>query len=346
MAKSVTLRAIAKEAGVALSTVSQVLNNKPNVAAETREKVLQAASTLGYRQKIALEAPFTPALTTVGLLTRRRDGDALTVNPFYQYVIAGVEHECHRHNINLMYATIEVDARSCTTSWPVMLLHDVVDAVIVVGAFLEQTIVDISRRTGRNIVLVDAYTSADAVFDSVLIDNFHGAEIAVNYLLDAGHRHIGLIGSEPDAYPSISERRRGYLAALSGRGITDTYIEDGTLERPDAFEATVRLLRRSPQITAIFACNDSVAIGALNAVRHLGLTIPDDISIVGFDDIDLAKEVMPPLTTIHVDKVLMGTMAMRMLRDRANDPHRAPVKTVVTTHLIARESVRQLSVLG
>lgn len=343
MAKVVTLRDIAKVADVALSTVSQVLNNKPNVAPETREKVLQVATALGYKHKISINAPYAPELTTVGLLTKRRDGDPLVVNPFYQYVIVGVEHECQRHNINLMYANVEVDKRNYTTNWPAMLLNEVVDGVIVVGAFLEETIVDISRRTGRNIVLVDAYTSADAVFDSVLIDNFHGAETAVNYLMDAGHRHIGLIGSEPSAYPSVAERRRGYLSALHSRGITDTYIEDGTLERPDAFEATIRLMRRNPRITAIFACNDNTAIGAMNAVRQLGYSVPGDISIVGFDNIDLAQEVMPPLTTIHVDKVLMGTMAMRMLRDRANDPHRAAVKTMVTTHLIARESVRDLN---
>jgi LacI family transcriptional regulator len=344
MPKVVTLRDIAKVADVALSTVSQVLNNKPNVAPETREKVLQVATALGYKHRISINAPYAPELTTVGLLTKRRaEDDAMVVNPFYQYVIAGVERECQRHNINLMYANIEVDTRNYTRSWPAMLLNDVVDGVIVVGAFLEETIVDISRRTGRNIALVDAYTSADAVFDSVLIDNFHGAQTAVTHLIDNGHRHIGLIGSNTDSYPSVLERRRGYQVALASAGITDVYIEDGTLDRPDAFEATIRLLRRHPHISAIFACNDNVAIGVMNAVRQLGYRVPNDVSVVGFDDIDLAQEVMPPLTTIHVDKVLMGTMAMRMLRDRANDPHRAAVKTMVTTHLIARESVRNLN---
>ncbi len=342
MAKEVTLRDIAKLADVALSTVSQVLNNKPNVSSETRERVLSAASALGYQQRVILNTPFVPQLTTVGLLTKRRDGEMLAVNPFYSSVIAGVEHECQRNNINLMYANVEVDKRNYTLNWPAMLLNDVVDGVIVVGAFLEETIVDISRRTGRNIVLVDAYTSADAVFDSVLIDNFHGAETAVNHLVANGHRHIGLIGSNPYSYPSVLERRRGYQAALAANGITDQHIEDGTLERPDAFEATIRLLRRDPKITAVFACNDNTAVGAMNAVRQLGYSVPGDISIVGFDNIDLAQEVMPPLTTIHVDKVLMGTLAMRMLRDRASEPERSAVKAVVTTHLIARESVRQI----
>ncbi|MBC8171179.1 MAG: substrate-binding domain-containing protein, partial [Anaerolineae bacterium] len=179
-------------------------------------------------------------------------------------------------------------------------------------------------------------------FDSVVIDNFNGALTAVNHLIQNGHRHIGLIGSNRDSYPSVLERRQGYLAALAQHNIQSHYIEESVLERPQAFEATLRLIKRHPEITAIFACNDNVAIGVMNAVRHLGYDVPGDISIVGFDDIDLAQEVMPPLTTIHVDKVLMGTLALRLLRDRINDHEKVAIKTVVTTHLIIRESVRRL----
>jgi LacI family transcriptional regulator len=342
MAKNPTLRDIAAKADVALSTVSQVLNNKANVSPEMRERVLQAATELGYRQKVVTNSPIVPNLSTVGLLTKRRNGDPLTVNPFYSYVIAGVERECQRHNINLMYANVEVDERNHTLNWPSMLLNELVEGVIIVGAFLEEAIADISRRTERNVVLVDAYTSDENAFDSVLIDNFNGAFSAVSHLIQKGHRHIGLIGSNRESYPSVSERRRGYLAALAQHRIQDQYIEEGILDRADAFEATIRLLRRSPQITAIFACNDNTAIGVMNAVRHLGLSVPDDVSVVGFDDIDLAQEVMPALTTVHVDKVLMGTMALRMLRDRIEDPERAAITTLVTTQLISRESVRTL----
>lgn len=342
MAKEPTLRDIARLADVSLSTVSLVLNNKANVTPEMRERVLNAASSLGYRKKISANSPVATGLSTVGVLTKRRQHDQLITNPFYSYVVDGVERECQRHNINLMYANVEVDERNRTLSWPAMLLNDMVDGVIVVGTFLEEAIVDISRRTGRNLVLVDAYTSGETLFDTVVMDNFGGAVKAVSHLVENGHRHIGLIGSNPQSYPSVLERRMGYLAALAQHGITQQYIEDGMLQRPAAFEATVRLLRRHPQITAVFSCNDETAIGVMNAVRHLGYRVPDDISVVGFDDIDLAQEVMPPLTTIHVDKVLMGTMALRLLRDRMTDEEKAAIKTVITTQLISRESVRRL----
>jgi LacI family transcriptional regulator len=153
-----------------------------------------------------------------------------------------------------------------------------------------------------------------------------------------------LVGSCPDSYPSILERRQGYLAALKQHGITETYIENSNLLRPDAFQATLRLIERCPEITAIFACNDTVAMGVIDALRQLELAIPGDVSLIGFDDIDSAQEAVPSLTTIHVDKVFMGTMALRHLRDRAEEPHRPALKTLVSTQLIQRKSVKRIEI--
>lgn len=189
-------------------------------------------------------------------------------------------------------------------------------------------------------MLVDAYVSGTAAFDSVLIDNYRGAFNAVSYLIENGHRKIGLIGSCHDSYPSILERRKGYLSALEYHRIHEVFIEEGELTRQDGYHATQRLMQRAPDITAIFACNDSVAFGVMSALRDAGYRIPDDVSVVGFDDIHLAQEVLPPLTTVHVDKVLMGAVALRHLRDRAEDPDRPALKTLISTQLIQRGSVR------
>lgn len=340
MQRNPTLRDIAKLADVSLSTVSLVLNNRPNVTPEMRERVLKAAETLGYRQKIVTHTPLVSGLKTIGLLTKRQYGEPLIINPFYSHVIAGVEQECQRHNINLMYASVEVDAHSRTVQWPPMLLNELVDGVIVVGAFFEEAIADIRQRIGRNVVLVDSYTSDDTLYDSVVIDNFGGAFKAVNALIEHGHRDIGLIGSSPDSYPSIFERRQGYLAALDQHRIKNAYMEDGLLTREDAYQAAMRLLRGHYYLTAIFACNDECAIGVMNAVRDNQWRVPHDVSLIGFDDIDLAQQVQPTLSTLHVDKMLMGSMALRMLLDRAHDPDRPATRTVIPTRLMMRESVR------
>ncbi|MBZ0306385.1 MAG: substrate-binding domain-containing protein, partial [Anaerolineae bacterium] len=152
-----------------------------------------------------------------------------------------------------------------------------------------------------------------------------------------------LIGSEPDSYPSISERRQGYLAALAQHDLKP-FVEDSALDRPQAYEATKRLMARVPQITAIFACNDNVAIGVVNALQSMGLHVPDQVSVIGFDNIDLAQELKPALTTMHVDKVLMGVVAVRHLLDRVANPSRASLKTLVSTQVIERETVRKISV--
>jgi len=219
-----------------------------------------------------------------------------------------------------------------------MLLDQKVDGILVVGTFIEDAILQISQRVDMPIVLVDAYAPGKS-FDSVIADNLNGAYAAVEYLIEQGHRNIGLIGSLPDAYPSIRERRKGYLRALKHHGIETSYIEDGQLNRIPAYDATCRLLRRAPEVTAIFACNDECAIGVMNAAREMGREIPSDLSIVGFDDIDLAQEVTPALTTVHVDKVLMGVLAVRHLRDRAESLNRPALTTALSTQLIVRDSV-------
>ncbi|MBI5928004.1 MAG: LacI family DNA-binding transcriptional regulator [Chloroflexi bacterium] len=336
MASRPKLTEVAELAGVSIGTASQALNNKIGVAPETRQRVLEAAQKLGYLQYSP--SRFNPNISTVGVLMKHPKDDPDIVNPFYSYVLAGAERECQRHNLSLMYASIEVDEFSRALSWPPMLSEQQVDGLLIVGAFLEPTISQISEQAGLPIVLVDGYAYNNDC-DRVVTDNVNGAFAAVNYLIDQGHRHIGLIGSDANAYPSIRERRKGYTRALKTHEISKQYIEDSILERESAYAATVRLLERAPQITAIFACNDDTAIACMKAAREMGRRLPDDLSVIGFDDIDLAQEIVPTLTTIHVDKLLMGAMGVRHLVDRVRDPERASLTTSLGTQLIIRESV-------
>jgi LacI family transcriptional regulator len=341
MGKKPTLRDVAEYADVALSTVSQALNNRPGVSPEMRHRIIASAAELGYRPKVSANVLMAADVKTIGLLTKRRNGDALNINPFYSYIIAGAESECARHRVGLMYANIEVDEHNHAISLPSILLETRVDGVMVVGAFLEETLADISSRASQNVVLVDAYSAGGIDYDSVLVDNVGGAMKAVNYLIDSGHRRIGLIGSEPGSYPSVEERRQGYLSALAQHDL-EPFIEDSDLFRPSAYAATQRLMARVRGLSAIFACNDEAAIGVVNALHDSGYHVPGQVSVIGFDNIDLARELKPALTTMHVDKVLMGVMAVRHLLDRAVNPNRAALKTLVSTQLIERDSVRTI----
>lgn len=329
-----TLRQVAERAGVSISTASQALNNKPNVAPQTRARVMEAAALLGYQQQIRIPSSSIHRLETVGMITRTTPDLPMPVNWFYSYVLAGVERECRRAFLKLMYATVEVDTRNAPANWPLLFDENSVDGLLIVGSLLTAPLPD-----RRPIVLVDAYAPGQS-FDSIVTENFNGAYRAVSYLIDQGHEHIGLIGSSEDPYPSIAERRAGYLRALKDRGIRQTYVEYGELVRESGYETTRRLLARAPQMTAIFACNDNVAFGVLNAAHDMGIDVPRDLSVIGFDDVDLAAEIKPALTTVRVDKVLMGTLAVRLLMDRAEDMQRASITTSLSTELVIRSTVQ------
>lgn len=337
-----TLRDVARQAGVSLGTASQALNQRPGVSPQTRALVLEAAAALGYQFHSRARPAAEQRLSTIGLLIKQDASDEPGINPFYSRVIAGAEQECQARGISLMYATVRVDAYSHVSQLPPILLNDQLDGVLVVGAFLEEAICAIHHQAGAPVVLVDSYAPGSG-FDSVVTDNINGAIAAVSHLIENGHRHIGLIGSAPDGYPSIRERRKGYMRALQEHGISATYIEDGPLLPADAHAATRRLLTRAPQITALFACNDTVAISAMDAAREMGRDIPRDLSIIGFDDIDFAAQTVPPLSTMHVDKIHMGVLAVRQLAERVENPLTPPLTLSLGTRLIARESVRALA---
>lgn len=334
-----TLRDVAERAGVSLGTASNVLNNKANVSAETRHKVLEAATALGYQIQVRSSAPQRHKLSVIGTIGKIDAAGVLSNNAFYSYVLAGIERECQRQNLSLMYANIEVDKLNRPANMPPMLLDRHVDGILMVGTFLQDTIHHISQKVNKPVVLVDAYAQGSG-YDAVLTDNINGSYEAVDYLIKQGHIRIGLAGSTADSYPSIRERRKGYLRALKNSGITESYIEDSPLTREGGYNATCTLLQNAPEITAIFACNDEVAVGVLNAAREMGRNVPDDLSVIGFDDIDVAQEVTPALTTVHVDKVLLGVLAVRHLRDRAETPDRPSLTTALSTQLIVRDSVR------
>ncbi len=342
MKKKVTMRDIAKQADVALSTVSQVLNNKSNVAVETRQHVLEVANQLGYTKPRF--ATHHTALSTIGLLTKLDPGgEPMLANPFYSQIIISLEQECQRNNLHLMYANVETDDMGRISSMPPMLLDEVVDGVIVVGGFLEESLTDISQRAGRNIVLLDGYTSDIVAMDSVLIDNYQGAALAVSHLIEQGHRNIGLIGSNDNSYPSIFERRESYIRTLHQYGIKNTFIEESNLHVSVAYEATIRLMQRHPDITAIFACNDSIAVLAVvPALQSLNLSVPADVSVIGFDDIEISRKASLPLTTIHVDRELIGRMGVQKVIERATNPERSATKSLVSTYLVERDSVQSV----
>jgi LacI family transcriptional regulator len=337
----VTLSEIAEQSGVSLSTVSLVLRDKPGVGTVTRQRVLGVAKELGYLPRNGIQ--HRPKLTNIGLILKSEPGRSPQTNQFYSHVLAGIEAACRQWQFNLLYATLPVDRDSYPLELPrVLMEEDTADGLLLVGAFLDDMIARVVERRSTPIVLVDAYAASN-LHDAVVSDNVKGARYAVKYLIERGHRHIGFVGSHPHAYPSIQERQRGYIQALEDNAIADRYSADcHIIDREEILDTTADLLRQNPQITALFAANDEVAIAAMEAMQTLGQRIPDDISIIGFDDIDPSKNTLPPLTTMHVDKIGMGMLAVQLLLNRVEYPGSNPVTAVIHPHLVERQSVQSI----
>jgi LacI family transcriptional regulator len=341
MSQRVTMEHIARQSGVSLATVSLVLRDKPGINDETRQRVLDVARVLGYRKRVQAEYVAAQNLQQVGMLIKARADDQPHTNQFYSVVATGIEAACRRQQINLLFATVSVDANNHPQELPRMLLDDELDGLLLVGAFVGSTITRLMERRTTPTVLVDGY-AVDNRYDSVVSDNFRGAYQAVSYLTGHGHQHIGIVGSLPNAYPSIEERRRGYLQALKDRGIEQPYFADSHILPKEAADATVELLRRSPHITALFCCNDMMAIAVIQAANAVGRRVPDDLSIIGFDNIDLAEHVTPALTTMHVDKGSMGRLAVQLLTNRIEIPTANCVTAVLRPTLVERQTVRSI----
>ena len=312
MDEKVKIRDIAKEGGVSVATVSLVLNNKPGVSRETRLRVLEIAENLGYPLRTAASIGKNCRLTTVGMIVKTETDLLPQANPFYSKVIVGIEDICRRSGINLLFATLPVDENNRPTETPQLLYNDLVDGLLLIGTFVDETIISISGRRTPPIVLVDGYSNSEC-YNTVVSDNFRAAYQAVEYLINKGHRHIGLVGSEPSCYPSLQERRNGYLRALKENEITDNYISNFNINKSRGSQETNCLLKENPQITALFCINDNVAVAAMRAAQDMGRRIPQELSVVGYDDTYLAINAVPALTTMHVDTVAMGRAAVHLL---------------------------------
>lgn len=338
MANKITISDIADVCNVSVATVSLVLNNKPGISEETRNRVLQTAQQLGYFPQGPTAVGRKPyALKTVGMVVKT-DPDLLPAsNPFYSQIIAGVDDACRDMGLNLLFAMLPVDQHNHIRSIPPLLENSAVDGLLMVGTFVDSTIYSLLGQRSLPIVLVDGYSDT-ARYDSVVSDNYGAAHQAVSHLIKQGHRHIGLIGSEPNAYPSLRERRHGYLRALKDHNIPQPYLADFNINRSQGEAESLQLLSQNPQITAVFCVNDNVALGALRAAQQLQRHVPDDLAIIGYDGTFLATSISPQLSTLYVDTLAMGRAAVHLLALRLEKPDAARATFVIHPELIERET--------
>jgi len=340
MRRKVTIRQIADKYKVSVSTVSIVLNNKPGVSNTTRNEILSLAQKMGYTIKPPASKPGIrhKKLNTMAMLVKTDPGLLPPANPFYSRIIHGVDDACKSLDLNLMFSMLPVDDNNRADKVPHFINNNMADGLLMVGAFLDETISSILNKWNVPIVLVDGYSDTES-YDAVISDNFRASYQAMDYLIKLGHKHIGLVGGDADCYPSLRERRNGYFRAMKEHDLENIYVADFNINQQSAHEKVTNLIKENPRITALFAINDNIAVDAIHAIQNLGLKVPQDISVIGYDDIYLATRVSPALTTMHVDTVAMGQGAVHLVSMRMHQPEAARVTLVVHPTLVERQSV-------
>jgi LacI family transcriptional regulator len=335
--KRVTVRDIAELAGVSVATVSRVLNGRSDVSEETRSLVTRVMREHGYRGtrrtgRTARGAANGGPDLVVGLLV------PLVERVYFSAIFAGAAEALYEQNIKLMLTpTLHEHEREISLfAW---LMHGVADSALLILPDESSDELEALLDQGYRYVVVDPRKPLAERIPSVSAAHASGADQAMQHLLSLGHRRIAAV-TGPAGWQATEDRRRGYYAALAGAGILpDAELEvEGDFEIAGGVRAGEELfdLRNPP--TAVFAFNDLLAIGVIQAARSRGLRVPEDVSVVGFDDLEFATIVTPPLTTVRQPLAEMGRTAVSMLVRLLENKRFETLHVQLGTRLVVRES--------
>jgi LacI family transcriptional regulator len=323
-----TIKDVAKLAGVAVSTASYALNNSSKISPGTKRKVIDAAVQLNYQKNGLARDLKLNKTQTIGLILSDLSG------PFYSELIKGVQEV----TLSNEYDLIACSSLGGYSSTAVKFLKEKrVDGVIVLAANIDDLIIMESVREDFPIVVLDRELTANSIIN-VSVDNIHGGYLAAKHLLDAGHQDILFVGGPPNSRDN-QLRYQGFLNALTEREIhyTPKWNLEGKFTREGGYYTAKMIMMQGKLPSAIFCANDEMAIGAVQAFQESGLQVPFDISVVGFDDIEIVQYMNPPLTTVKQPKYEMGSLAAHLIFQALNGD--IPTREyVLPTELIVRNS--------
>lgn len=330
------IRQISKETGFSPATVSNALNRKKGVNKQTAKKIFQVAERLGYQAG--------SRILGIRFVTFRKNGDIIDDSPFFPAVIEGVERQAKELGYETTFTRLDYKDPAFQEQLK-SVFEDTKFLLIVLGTEMtEEDHLLFKGYKGRMILLDD--WSDEMIFDGILINNTDSACMAVEYLVEKGHREIGYIKGN-FRIKAFQYREYGYQRTMQKYKLeenTDYIVTVGT-RLETAYEGMRAYLSKNPKLpTAFFAENDVIALGAMRALKERGVQVPEDISIIGFDDISYGAISTPGLTTIHVYKQEMGEIAVRRLLDNINyKPSSVKTKIQVCTQFVERDSVKDIN---
>lgn len=329
----VSIRKISEVTGFSPATVSNALNHKRGVNAQTSMQIFKVAEELGYRTEERIKK--------IRFVIYRRNGLIIDDSPFHPAVIEGVENQAKSMGYETVFCHIDINDLNFRTRIS-EILCDTESAIVLLGTEMLEEDFELFANAKNPIILLDGW-SDKYFFDSVLISNTDSAAKAVEYLVEKGHREIGYIQGD-FRIQAFCYREIGYRRVMEKHNlmIHPEYIAQVGTKIETAYKGMKKYLEGKPSLpTAFFAENDTIAIGAMKALKECGYRVPEDVSIIGFDNLTFGAISNPPLTTINVYKREMGQMAVRELVQGIEDPNKVKMKIQVCTDFVERESVRE-----
>jgi LacI family transcriptional regulator len=331
--KRLTIAEVALEAGVSSQTVSRVINNRPDVSPETRQRVQQVINKLGYQPSALARGLASRRTRTLGLIT------ADFSDYFFTQVIAGAEVEARKHGYFFMLGSTERNPQD-EPEYIRLLTEHHVGGILFARPSTEPDHHHLLGLLRDGVpVVTTAYHLTGADLTVVDVDNIDGAQQATRYLLECGHRQIAMI-TGPATWKSVNDRTQGYKLALESAGIAfePSLVAEGDWSFPSGYRAMQELLAQGHPFSALFAQNDQMAIAAIRALREAGQRVPEDVAVVGYDDIPAAEYCDPPLTTIRQPMQEVGKVATKLLIQAIEQPGMEQGEVLLKGELIQRRS--------
>jgi LacI family transcriptional regulator len=330
---TMTLEDIAKISGVSRSTVSRVINGDPNVSSPTRDRVLGIINQYNFQPNLAARGLAAGRTQVLGLVIPQGVG-AIFTEPFFPLLIQGVSSTCNAHDYSVMLWLAEPEYERRTLGQ--ILYSGLIDGVIVSSMLLNDPILESLSEGEMPFVTIGRHPTNTRV-NYVDVDNRNSAHEAVSYLYRTGRKRIGIVTGSQNSIAGL-DRLDGYLDALREFNIArdPKLIIESDFSESGGYYATQRLISQKPD--AIFAASDNLAIGVLRALHYAGIKVPDDVAVIGFDDIPIASRTNPPLTTVRQPIPQLGSTAADTLIDIIERPAEHPRRIVLPAELVIRST--------
>ena len=334
-----TLKDVARLAGVSSATVSSVLSGKRTISGETKDRVMSAVETLDYVPDLNAQGLSTRDSKLLGVVVPQTEpGERLMFqNSFYSEVLGSIEYYARHRGYHIL-----ISATDANESYMTLAKKRNLDGIIVIGMY-PNAFYNEMKKTQIPIVLIDSYCN-DHYYDNIRIDDAYGSYLAASHMLRCGHRDIAFFAGQLKENGVMKKRLLGYRQALAEYGVLydAKYVFEGQIDYESGVTMADRLVKSGLPVTGVVCAADILAIGAMKSLYEKGLRVPDDVSLVGFDDLEVSSYLTPGLTTVKQQISLKGQRAVELLLKHIEDPTLSKQEEILPLRLIERGSVKTI----